>query len=217
MKTVFTNTLAPDARWFNNIQNATWGTDGTKDGEYLPLTADEFETIPYLKLDESSVSGVSFLGGLLVSTPDSNFAPVSREYCINARESASLSVSAPGLWVNYSQGVLECPTRARLYKPTPKSTQITTAIGLDVYTWFVDFVPNKVAAEGISYTGNSFTISGVVSEPSIIDVGTYPTELGAPVSNLGLNRCETVWEKPGSVKVVLGQTNQRRYCVTLVV
>lgn len=218
MKTIFTPTLPPDAKWFNSIQNANW-YGGCKDGQYKPVSVKDVVSLDNLfaRKDQGLLANVIFGAGVSVPSPDTSQSPINRSYLDSTLATAALNVSAPGIWVSYSKGVLECPVRAREFKPAPGILDITTAIGLDFKSWLVEYAPNSSPKEGVVFGSSFFTIPNVETKPSTVNVAVTPPSLGVYQGNSGNNYTEAAWvPETKTIRVNIGQaTVPKRYIVTI--
>jgi hypothetical protein len=192
MKTIFTSTLPPNERWFNSIQQLKFN-GGCQDGEYAKigwpsLNSAAFNSL-YYSTSASKINKVQFAGGLKVLAPSTPLSPINISYLQGILSANQLNVTAPGTWINYSQGVLSCPKRARVVSGLGQDS-ISTVFGLKSTTWLVNFSPNAPQKDGVTFGANFFTISGVTAEPSTVTITRTPISLGGNVDTVGYNFLE---------------------------
>jgi hypothetical protein len=210
MKTIFTNTLPPDEKWFNAMQNIRFN-DGCQNGEYPRIRWQSMNKSEFNKLFYSTAATtlerVQFAGGLRVPAPSTPLSPINNSYLQSTLSANQLNVTAPGTWINYQQGVLVCPKRART-TVEPGAESVDTVFGLKTKTWLVNYAPNNPPQNGVTFGANFFTIADIPTEPLTVTITRNPVAPGGVVNTEGYNFLE--WQHDpitASVKVSIYQLN----------
>jgi hypothetical protein len=149
-----------------------------------------------------------------VPSPTSQFSLINNAFLAQTLATSQLTVSTPGSWIVYQDGVLSCSTRARV-QTEPGAETIDTVFGFKSKTWSLRYSANAPAKNGVTFGTNRFTISGVPSEPHSVQISAIPEAEGGEEILAGLVYHSWNWVN-GSLVISGIQPGTRSYQVVAI-